>query len=151
MSGYNALLQNLMPIMTIQDYMRTLGQQARQASRRLAAASTAEKNAALQHLADAIRRERAALLAANAEDLAAARANGLETALLDRLTLSEKGVEQMAEGVEQVARLPDPIGEISDMKYRPSGIQVGKMRVPLGVIGIIYEARPNVTADAAAL
>jgi glutamate-5-semialdehyde dehydrogenase len=151
MSGYNALLQNLMPIMTIQDYMRTLGQQARQASRRLAAASTAEKNAALQHLADAIRRERATLLAANAEDLAAARANGLETALLDRLTLSEKGVEQMAEGVEQVARLPDPIGEISDMKYRPSGIQVGKMRVPLGVIGIIYEARPNVTADAAAL
>lgn len=151
MSGYNALLQNLMPIMTIQDYMRTLGQQARQASRRLAAASTAEKNAALQHLADAIRRERTTLLAANAEDLAAARANGLETALLDRLTLSEKGVEQMAEGVEQVARLPDPIGEISDMKYRPSGIQVGKMRVPLGVIGIIYEARPNVTADAAAL
>lgn len=151
MSGYNALLQKLMPIMTIQDYMRTLGQQARQASRCLAAASTAEKNAALQHLADAIRRERATLLAANAEDLAAARANGLETALLDRLTLSEKGVEQMAEGVEQVARLPDPIGEISDMKYRPSGIQVGKMRVPLGVIGIIYEARPNVTADAAAL
>lgn len=151
MSGYNALLQNLMPIMTIQDYMRTLGQQARQASRRLAAASTAEKNAALQHLADAIRRERTTLLAANAEDLAAARANGLETALLDRLTLSEKGVEQMAEGVEQVAHLPDPIGEISDMKYRPSGIQVGKMRVPLGVIGIIYEARPNVTADAAAL
>ncbi|WP_415033438.1 glutamate-5-semialdehyde dehydrogenase [Azonexus sp.] len=137
--------------MNIQNYMRALGQQARHASRRLAAASTAEKNAALQHLADAIRRQRAALLAANAEDLAAARASGLEPALLDRLALTEKGVEQMAEGVEQVARLADPIGEISELKFRPSGIQVGKMRVPLGVIGIIYEARPNVTADAAAL
>jgi glutamate-5-semialdehyde dehydrogenase len=137
--------------MNIQDYMRTLGRQARHASRRLAAASTAEKNAALQHLANAIRRESATLLAANADDLAAARQHGLEAALLDRLALTEKGVEQMAEGVEQVARLPDPIGEVSDMKFRPSGIQVGKMRVPLGVIGIIYEARPNVTADAAAL
>ncbi|MFV0371630.1 MAG: glutamate-5-semialdehyde dehydrogenase [Azonexus sp.] len=137
--------------MNIQDYMRTLGRQARHASRRLAAASTAEKNAALQHLADAIRRESATLLAANADDLASARQHGLEAALLDRLALTEKGVEQMAEGVEQVARLPDPIGEVSDMKFRPSGIQVGKMRVPLGVIGIIYEARPNVTADAAAL
>ncbi|WP_286758074.1 glutamate-5-semialdehyde dehydrogenase, partial [Ralstonia sp. RL] len=106
---------------------------------------------ALLHIAGAIRREKAALLAANAEDVAAARANGLEAAMIDRLTLTEKGVEGMAEGVEQVAKLPDPIGEMSDIKYRPSGIQVGKMRVPLGVIGIIYEARPNVTADAAAL
>ncbi|MCL2635374.1 MAG: glutamate-5-semialdehyde dehydrogenase, partial [Betaproteobacteria bacterium] len=137
--------------MEIKDYMRTLGRQARAASRRLASATTAEKNAALLHLAAALRRDKAMLLAANAEDLAAARANGLEAALVDRLTLTDKGVDSMAEGVEQVAKLPDPIGEMSDIKYRPSGIQVGKMRVPLGVIGIIYEARPNVTADAAAL
>jgi len=137
--------------MNIKDYMQTVGRQARAASRRLAGATTAEKNAALLHLAAAIRRERAALLAANAEDLAAARAAGLEPAMLDRLALTEKGIDSMAEGVEQVAKLPDPIGEMTDIKYRPTGIQVGKMRVPLGVIGIIYEARPNVTADAAAL
>ena len=137
--------------MDLKDYMQTVGRQARAASRRLACATTAEKNAALLAIAAAIRREKAGLVAANREDLTAARAAGLESALLDRLTLSEKGVDSMAEGVEQVARLPDPIGEMSDIKYRPSGIQVGKMRVPLGVIGIIYEARPNVTADAAAL
>ncbi|MCG2576382.1 glutamate-5-semialdehyde dehydrogenase [Dechloromonas sp. XY25] len=137
--------------MDIKEYMQTVGRQARAASRRLAGATTAEKNAALLHIAAAIRREKAALVAANQEDLAAARAAGLDTALLDRLTLSEKGVDSMAEGVEQVATLADPIGEMTDIKYRPSGIQVGKMRVPLGVIGIIYEARPNVTADAAAL
>ena len=137
--------------MDIKEYMQTVGRQARSASRRLATASTAEKNAALLAIAAAIRREKAALVAANQEDLAAARAAGLETAMLDRLTLSEKGVDSMAEGVEQVATLPDLIGEMSEIKFRPSGIQVGKMRVPLGVIGIIYEARPNVTADAAAL
>jgi len=137
--------------MDIKHYMHTVGRQARAASRRLAGATTAEKNAALLAIAAAIRRESAALVAANQEDLAAARAAGLETAMLDRLTLSAKGVESMAEGVEQVATLADPIGEMTDIKYRPSGIQVGKMRVPLGVIGIIYEARPNVTADAAAL
>ncbi len=137
--------------MDIKEYMQTVGRQARTASRRLAMATTAEKNAALRHIAAAIRRDKAALVAANQEDLAAARAAGLETAMLDRLTLSEKGVENMAEGVEQVATLTDPIGEMTDIKYRPSGIQIGKMRVPLGVIGIIYEARPNVTADAAAL
>jgi len=137
--------------MDIKDYMQTVGRQARAASRRLAMATTAEKNAALLHIAAAIRREQAALVAANQQDLAAARANGLEPAMLDRLTLSVKGVEAMAEGVEQVAKLPDPVGEIRDIKFRPSGIQVGKMRAPLGVIGIIYEARPNVTADAAAL
>lgn len=137
--------------MTIHDYMQDVGRNAREASRRLARATTAEKNAALVAIATAIRREKANLVAANQEDLAAARAAGLETALLDRLTLSEKGVEAMAEGVEQIAKLPDPVGEMSEIKYRPSGIQVGKMRVPLGVIGIIYEARPNVTADAAAL
>jgi glutamate-5-semialdehyde dehydrogenase len=137
--------------MDIKEYMQTVGRQARAASRRLAGATTAEKNAALLHIAAAIRRDSAALVAANQEDLAAARAAGLESAMIDRLTLSAKGVESMAEGVEQVAALADPIGEMTDIKYRPSGIQVGKMRVPLGVIGIIYEARPNVTADAAAL
>ena len=137
--------------MDIKHYMLTVGRQARTASRRLAGATTAEKNAALLHIAAAIRRDSAALVAANQEDLAAARAAGLDTAMLDRLTLSAKGVESMAEGVEQVATLPDPIGEMTDIKHRPSGILVGKMRVPLGVIGIIYEARPNVTADAAAL
>ncbi len=138
-------------IMDIKETMQAIGRRARTASRRLATASTAEKNAALQAIADAIRREKAALLAANAEDVAAARAAGLEPAMLDRLTLTDKGVDNMAEGVEQVAKLPDPIGEMGEFKFRPSGIQVGKMRVPLGVIGIIYEARPNVTADAAAL
>jgi glutamate-5-semialdehyde dehydrogenase len=117
----------------------------------MARADTNAKNRALRAIAAAIRREAAALVAANQEDLAAARAAGLEPAMLDRLTLSEKGVAAMADGVEQVAALPDPVGEISDLKFRPSGIQVGRMRVPLGVIGIIYEARPNVTADAAAL
>ncbi|MFV5214509.1 glutamate-5-semialdehyde dehydrogenase [Azonexus caeni] len=137
--------------MDIKETMQAIGRRARAASRRLATASTAEKNAALQAIADAIRREKAALLTANAADVAAARAAGLEPAMLDRLTLTEKGVDNMAEGVEQVAKLPDPIGEMGEFKFRPSGIQVGKMRVPLGVIGIIYEARPNVTADAAAL
>ncbi|KAB2924410.1 MAG: glutamate-5-semialdehyde dehydrogenase [Dechloromonas sp.] len=137
--------------MDIKEYMQAVGRRARTASRRLASATTAEKNAALLHLAAAIRRDKDALIAANAADLAAAGANGLEAAMLDRLTLTGKGVDSMAEGVEQVAKLPDPIGEMTDIKFRPTGIQVGKMRVPLGVIGIIYEARPNVTADAAAL
>ncbi|MCF8149989.1 MAG: glutamate-5-semialdehyde dehydrogenase [Sulfuritalea sp.] len=137
--------------MNIKDYMQQVGRNAREASRATARASTAAKNAALMAMAAAIRERRAKLLAANAADVAEARANGLDAALIDRLTLSEKGVEAMAQGLEQVATLPDPIGAISDMQRRPSGIQVGKMRVPLGVVGIIYEARPNVTADAAAL
>jgi glutamate-5-semialdehyde dehydrogenase len=137
--------------MDIQQYMHTVGQQARQASRALARASTEAKNTALIHIAQAIRAAAPALKAANEQDLAAARANGLEAALLDRLTLSDKAIETMAEGLEQIAKLPDPIGEISQMRRRPSGIQVGQMRVPLGVIGIIYEARPNVTVDAAGL
>ena len=137
--------------MDIQHYMQTLGRQARAASRVVAAASTEAKNNALLAMAAEIRARRDALLAANAQDLDSARAAGLEAALIDRLTLNEKGIEAMAAGLEQVAALPDPIGEITDVKRRPSGIQVGKMRVPLGVIGIIYEARPNVTADAAAL
>jgi glutamate-5-semialdehyde dehydrogenase len=137
--------------MDIEQYMQTVGSDARAASRLIARADSHAKNTALCRIATAIRRESDTLLAANHDDLAAARAAGLEPALLDRLALSAKSVAAMAEGVEQVAALPDPVGEISDLKFRPSGIQVGRMRVPLGVIGIIYEARPNVTADAAAL
>jgi len=138
-------------IENITEYMEQVGQAARSASRIVAAASTAAKNGALLAMARQIREQRDALLAANAADIEEAKANGLEAAMIDRLTLSAKSVEAMAQGLEQVAALPDPVGEITDLKRRPSGIQVGKMRVPLGVIGIIYEARPNVTADAAAL
>ena len=137
--------------MDIQHYMQQLGQQAREASRIIAVADGQCKNRALLQIAANIRANSTPILEANQNDLAAARAAGLETAMLDRLALTEKSVAQMADGVEQIAALPDPVGEISDVKYRPSGIQVGRMRVPLGVIGIIYEARPNVTADAAAL
>jgi glutamate-5-semialdehyde dehydrogenase len=136
---------------SIQDYIQTLGKEARAASRAMAKADTATKNQALLAIATAIRREAPALRAANELDLAAAKAVGMEAAMLDRLALSDKAIATMAEGLEQIARLSDPIGEISNMKYRPSGIQVGQMRVPLGVIGIIYEARPNVTVDAAGL
>ncbi|WP_325170117.1 glutamate-5-semialdehyde dehydrogenase [Noviherbaspirillum pedocola] len=137
--------------MDIKQYMNEVGQRARAASRGMARAGTAEKNRALLLIAAAIRRDAEALKAANARDLDAARAAGMEAAMLDRLTLSEKAIATMAEGLEQIASLPDPIGEISNMKFRPTGIQVGQMRVPLGVIGIIYEARPNVTVDAAGL
>jgi glutamate-5-semialdehyde dehydrogenase len=131
--------------------MRALGQGARVAAREIARASTAVKNDALLKLAAGIESEAAAILAANAEDLRAARAAGLEDALIERLELTPARVKAMAEGVREVAALPDPIGEMFDLKLRPSGIQVGRMRVPLGVVGIIYESRPNVTADAAAL
>ncbi|MBI3285883.1 MAG: glutamate-5-semialdehyde dehydrogenase [Burkholderiales bacterium] len=137
--------------MDIQHYMNQLGQRARAASRAMARADTATKNQALSLIAAAIRREAPALRAANELDLAAARAHGMEAAMLDRLTLSDQAIATMALGLEQIVSLADPIGEISNMKYRPSGIQVGQMRVPLGVIGIIYEARPNVTVDAAGL
>jgi glutamate-5-semialdehyde dehydrogenase len=137
--------------MTIQNYMNTVGIAARKASRAMAKADTASKNRALILIAAAIRRDAAQLTAANQQDLDAAVAAGLAPAMLDRLHLSDKAIATMAEGLEQIAALPDPIGEISNMKYRPSGIQVGQMRVPLGVIGIIYEARPNVTVDAAGL
>jgi glutamate-5-semialdehyde dehydrogenase len=137
--------------MDIQHYMDTLGQSARKAARAMAKADTASKNRALELIAQAIRRDAALLTAANQKDVEQARSNGLAAAMIDRLTLSEKAIATMAEGLEQIASLPDPIGEISNMKYRPSGIQVGQMRVPLGVIGIIYEARPNVTVDAAGL
>ncbi len=131
--------------------MQTVGINARAASRLMAAADTNTKNQALLHIASAILREKSALITANEQDLAAARANGLYDAMLDRLTLSEKSILTMAEGLQQIANLTDPIGEMSNFKYRPSGIQIGQMRVPLGVIGIIYEARPNVTIDAAGL
>ena len=137
--------------MDIAQYMQTLGQQARTASRQVAAASTDTKNTALLAIARRLRERQDELLTANAADLAQARADGLDPAMIDRLTLTAKGVSSMAEGLEQIAALPDPVGEMTDIKRRPSGIQVGKMRVPLGVIGIIYEARPNVTADAAGL
>ncbi|HEV7855657.1 MAG TPA: glutamate-5-semialdehyde dehydrogenase [Herminiimonas sp.] len=137
--------------MDIKQYMNEVGQRARKASRAMARADTAAKNKALSLIGIAIRRDADILRAANQKDLDAARANGLADALLDRLTLSDKAIATMAEGLEQIVALPDPIGEISNMKYRPSGIQVGQMRVPLGVIGIIYEARPNVTVDAAGL
>ncbi|WP_423709444.1 glutamate-5-semialdehyde dehydrogenase [Undibacterium sp. WLX3042] len=135
----------------IKHYMNDLGARARAASRAMAKADTAAKNRALSLIAAAIRRDAAALRAANELDLAAAKASGMEAAMLDRLTLSDKAIATMAEGLEQIVSLADPIGEISNMKYRPTGIQVGQMRVPLGVIGIIYEARPNVTVDAAGL
>ena len=137
--------------MDIKANMQALGQRARIASAAMAKATTAAKNQALQAIAHAIRRDAAILRAANEQDLAAARTAGLEPAMLDRLTLSEQAINTMAEGLEQMVKLPDPVGEITDMKFRPSGIQIGKMRVPLGVIGIIYEARPNVTVDAAGL
>ncbi len=137
--------------MEIKNYMARIGQQARQAAGQMAKADTSTKNRALMYIAEAIRRDIAMLRTANRKDLDAARDNGLEPALLDRLTLSDKAIETMASGLEQIASLPDPIGEITNLKSRPSGIQVGQMRVPLGVIGIIYEARPNVTVDAAGL
>jgi glutamate-5-semialdehyde dehydrogenase len=132
-------------------YMRGVGEAARAAARELARADTATKNRALLAMAAAIRRDEAKLAAANAADVAAARSAGHDPAFVDRLTLAPKTIAAMAEGLEQIAALPDPVGEITDLRYRPSGIQVGMMRVPLGVVGIIYESRPNVTADAAGL
>ena len=135
----------------IKQYMKSVGQQARAASRVMAQADTATKNRALTAIADSILNNSTKLLDENDKDVKDARKNNLDTASIDRLTLTEKTVKSMAEGLLQIAQLADPIGEIGGMSYRPSGIQVGKMRVPLGVIGIIYESRPNVTADAAGL
>ncbi|WP_321934510.1 MULTISPECIES: glutamate-5-semialdehyde dehydrogenase [unclassified Paraburkholderia] len=137
--------------MDIDQYMTDLGRRARKASRAMARASTAAKNAALDAVAQAIERDAQHLKDANARDLARAKEKGHDAAFIDRLTLSDKALKTMIEGLRQVAALPDPIGEIGNLKFRPSGIQVGQMRVPLGVIGIIYESRPNVTIDAAAL
>jgi glutamate-5-semialdehyde dehydrogenase len=132
-------------------YMRRVGESARAAAREIARAPTAAKNHALERAAAVLRRDAAAVLAANAEDVAAATAAGLDDAFVDRLKLSGRAIDAMARGLEEIIALPDPVGEIADLRYRPSGIQVGTMRVPLGVIGIVYESRPNVTADAAAL
>jgi glutamate-5-semialdehyde dehydrogenase len=137
--------------MDITAHMHQLGQQARAAARAMARADTATRNRALQLIADAIERDADLLRAANARDLEAAQAAGLAPALMDRLALSSAAIATMVAGLRQIVALPDPVGEISNMKVRPSGIQVGQMRVPLGVIGIIYEARPNVTVDAAGL
>ena len=137
--------------MDIKAYMAELGSKARTASRYIAKATTAQKNAALLNIADSINQNREALLDANQQDMAAGKQRGLEAALLDRLELTDARVNGMLEGIKQVAKLDDPVGEINDLKYRPSGIQVGRMRVPLGVIGIIYESRPNVTCEAASL
>ncbi len=137
--------------MNVKAYMAEVGRQARQASRAIAAATTGDKNRALLATAESLQASRQALQTANGLDLEQGKANGLDAALLDRLELTPARIDDMLEGLQQVASLPDPCGEITDMSYRPSGIQVGKMRVPLGVVGIIYESRPNVTIDAASL
>ena len=132
-------------------YMLAIGQAARAAARVLASATTQAKNAALLSAATNLEKNCMAILAANAKDVARAREAGHDAAFVDRLTLTEANIDAMAAGLREVIQLADPVGEIADLKFRPSGIQVGKMRVPLGVIGMIYESRPNVTADAAAL
>jgi len=137
--------------MDIQSYMAGVGKQARAAARLLAKADTTTKNKALTLTAQAIERDAKRLLGANAEDIAAAHAKKLDPAMIDRLTLTESTISAMADGLRQIVKLPDPVGEISELKQQPSGIKVGRMRVPLGVIAIIYESRPNVTADAAGL
>ncbi len=135
----------------IKEYMQSVGLRAKAAARALGRAETGAKNAALQAIADALQESAASLVAANAKDLQAGKESGLDAAMLDRLTLNEPRIALMAEGLRQIAALADPVGEINGLKYQPSGIQVGHMRVPLGVIGIIYESRPNVTADSAGL
>ncbi len=135
----------------VKAYMKDVGLRARAASRDIGKAETGAKNAALHAIADRIDAEAANLKQENSRDLEAGRASGLDAALLDRLELTDTRIAAMSEGLRQIAALQDPIGEITDLAYRPSGIQVGRMRVPLGVIGIIYESRPNVTADAAGL
>ena len=142
---------DLAPTTDVAAYMQRVGEAARHASRIVARASTHSRNFALQRMADAIRRDADALLDANAQDVAAARSSGHDAAFVDRLTLTARSIDAMAQGLTEIVALPDPVGEMSDLAFRPSGIQVGMMRVPLGVIGIVYESRPNVTADAAGL
>lgn len=137
--------------MDIDQYMQKVGRQARIASRATARANTGVKNAALQAIARVLDSARPTLEAENAKDLSRGRESGLDEAMLDRLALTPARIDSMIEGLRQVAGLPDPVGEITDLAFRPSGIQVGRMRVPLGVIGIVYESRPNVTIDAASL
>lgn len=136
---------------SVSELMIETGQKARAASRRMAAASTADKNKALLRLAELLEAKKEDIFAANEQDLVRAKKNGLKESFVDRLRVTEKVLRLMAEGARQTAALPDPVGEISEMRRRPSGIQVGRMRVPLGVLGIIYESRPNVTVDAACL
>lgn len=136
---------------SVSKLMIEAGQKARAASRRMAAASTADKNKALLRLAELLEAKKEDIFAANEQDLVKAKENGLKESFVDRLRVTEKVLRLMAEGARQTAALPDPVGEISEMRRRPSGIQVGRMRVPLGVLGIIYESRPNVTVDAACL
>ncbi len=148
----NAMSANPELVQTdVNAYMKDVGQRARESSRDIGRAETGAKNAALQAIADRIDAQAETLKRENSKDLEAGRANGLDEALLDRLELTDARIAAMSEGLRQIAALSDPIGEITDLAYRPSGIQVGRMRVPLGVIGIIYESRPNVTADAAGL
>ena len=137
--------------MSVADYMQQLGAQAKAASKVLATAPTMAKNNALLSMANALNNARSALKTANQKDLSAAEKNGLAESMLDRLRVTDEGIDAMVIGLRQVAELADPVGEISDMSFRPSGIQLGKMRVPLGVVGIIYESRPNVTVEAASL
>lgn len=137
--------------MNLPEEMQQLGQQARRAAQVLARTPTALKNQALTEIARQLELQQDQLIAANAKDLAAGKANGLTAAMLDRLTLTDLTIASMVEGLRQIITLPDPIGTISDLHYRPAGFQVGRMRVPLGVVGIIYESRPNVTIDAAGL
>ena len=137
--------------MDIKDYMQDLGVKAKAAGREISRTESGKKNLALLEIAKAIDHNRELLVIENQKDLEAGKQNGLDTAALDRLALTPKAIQAMIDGLQQVAALPDPVGEITDLSYRPSGIQVGQMRVPLGVIGIIYESRPNVTVDAAAL
>lgn len=137
--------------MDVQTYIHGVGRQARAAARTIARADTATKNRALTEMAAAIERDAQRLLDANARDLAEARRKELDAAMIDRLTLSPKVIAAMADGLRQIAALADPVGEIISLRERPSGIKVGQMRVPLGVVAIIYESRPNVTADAAGL
>jgi len=136
---------------SIAELILNLGQKAKKASRSLRTVDTETKNAVLHNIASNIRKNQKAILDANKKDLVQAKSNDLDDALLDRLMLNPERINDIVEGLEQVASLPDPIGEITDLEYRPSGIQVGKMRVPIGVIGMIYESRPNVTIDAAVL
>lgn len=137
--------------MNIKEYMNDLGVKARKAGREISRTESGKKNLALLKIAEVIEKSTDILIAENAKDLETGKSNGLDAAMLDRLALTPKSIQAMVEGLKQVAALPDPVGEITDLSYRPSGIQVGQMRVPLGVIGIIYESRPNVTVDAAAL
>ncbi len=145
------LVKETKKMQEIKDYMQSVGENARTAAREIAKADTGKKNKALEYIADAIDAAKDSLGVENQKDMQAGVEKGLDAALLDRLELTPDRIDAMSEGLRQMIALPDPIGEISDMNYRPSGIQVGKMRVPLGVIGIIYESRPNVTADAAGL